>query len=99
MGEMFGSSNVFRAGKYDEIRETVWETKVGDLCLQDEPKSKIEMEAVLRVELTGREYDKIKNGVKYVKTKFKPQWDLKEQGKSTKDWVSVPRRLFIPALQ
>jgi hypothetical protein len=25
-------------------------------------------------------------GVKYVKTKFKPQWDLKEQGKSTKEW-------------
>jgi hypothetical protein len=42
------------------------------------------MEAVLGIELTGREYDKIKNGVKYAKTKFKPQWDLKEQGKSTK---------------
>jgi hypothetical protein len=55
MGEMFGSSNVFSAGKYDEIREIVWETKVGDLCLRDEPKSKNEMEAVLGIELTGRE--------------------------------------------
>jgi hypothetical protein len=75
MGEMFGSSNVFSAGKYDEIRETVWETKVGDLWFGDDPRSKIEIEAVLGIDLTGREYDKIKNGLKYVKTKFKPQWD------------------------
>jgi len=75
MGEMFGSSNVFGAGKYDEIRETVWETKVGDLWFGDDPRSKIEIEAVLGIDLTGREYDKIKNGLKYVKTKFKPQWD------------------------
>ncbi len=61
MGEMFGSSNVFSAAKYDEIRETVWETKVGDLCLRDEPKSKMGMEAVLGIDLTGREYEKIKN--------------------------------------
>jgi hypothetical protein len=76
MGEMFGSNNIFSVVKYDEIRETVWETKIMDLVRRDEPKSKIEMEAVLGIELTGREYDKIKNGVKYVKTNFKPQWDL-----------------------
>jgi hypothetical protein len=92
MGEMYGSGNVFSVGRYDEIRETVWEAKIGDLCVQGEPKSKMEMEAALRVELTGREYDKIKNGVKYVKTKFKPQWDLKDQGKSIKEWISVIKK-------
>jgi hypothetical protein len=88
MGEMFGSGNIFSMGKYDEIRETVWETRIGDLLQGDEPKSKIEMEAVMGIELTGREYGKIKSGVKLVKTKFKPQWDLREQGKSIKVWIA-----------
>ncbi len=85
MGEMFGSSSIFSAVKYDEIREMVWETKVGDLCLRDEPKSKIGMEAVLGIDLTGREYEKIKSGVKYAISKFKPQWDLKNREKVQKN--------------
>jgi hypothetical protein len=40
MGEMFGSGNIFNMGKYDEIRETVWETRIGDLLQRDEPKIK-----------------------------------------------------------
>jgi hypothetical protein len=92
MGEMYGNSSIFNAVKYDEIRETIWETKIGDLCQMDEPKSKIGMEAVLGIELTGREYEKIKSGVKYAKSKFKPQWDLLEQGKSTKDWIARIKR-------
>ncbi len=60
MGEMFESNNVFSVAKYDEIRETVWEIKIMDLVRMDEPKSKIEMEAVLGTVLMGREYDKIK---------------------------------------
>jgi hypothetical protein len=88
MGEVFGSNNVFSLAKYDEIREDIWRIKIMDMVNMDEPKSKIEMEGLLGTTLTRREYDKIKNGINFVKTKFKPQWDLREQGKSTKEWMA-----------
>jgi hypothetical protein len=54
---------------------------VGVFCLEDGIRSKMEVENILDMGITNLEYNKLKGTIKYIRSKFKPIWDMRSKGK------------------
>jgi hypothetical protein len=88
MNEMVGGGNIFAQGRYETIREGIWEIPVGILCLEDGIRDKGEIENILGLPLTNLEYNRLKGTVKYVRNKYKPVWEMMSKGKNINEWLA-----------
>jgi hypothetical protein len=88
MNEMLGGGNVFAQGRYDTIRDQVWDIPVGVFCLEEGIREKTEVQNILGFDITNLEYTRLRGSIKYIRNKYKPVWEMRDRGKSIKDWLA-----------
>jgi hypothetical protein len=84
----WGGGNIFSIVRYKQIREQIREIPVGVFCLEDGIRSKAEVENILDIGITNLEYNKLKGTIKYIRSKFKPIWDMRSKGKNIVEWLA-----------
>jgi len=87
MGIMLGGGNIFGRVRYERIRQHLEEIKVGEVCEEEGIKNKEDINQILGIQLTDVEYGKLRDSIKHLRKKYKPEWELKESGKTIKDWL------------
>ncbi len=92
MGEMFGGRSIFNVERYENIRHLFWNIKIGKLCNEHGIIEKPEVEHMLGVQITGVEYGKLRSGIKFVISKYKPSWELRGLAKPVSGWISPIKR-------
>jgi hypothetical protein len=88
MGEMLGGGNIFSRIRYEGIRDSLWEIPLGVFCLEDGIREKGEVQNIIGFDITNVEYNKLKNSIKYIRNKFKPNWELMGKGKNIAEWLA-----------
>jgi hypothetical protein len=88
MNEMVGGGNVFGHIRYENIREGIWEIPLGVLCTENGTRDKMEIENIMGFGITNLEYNRLKGTIKYVRSKFKPVWEMMSKGKNINDWLA-----------
>ncbi len=82
MGVMLGGGNIFGRVRYERIKDHVRNTTVEDVCTEEGIRSKEQIIALFGVVITDVEYGKLRDSIKYIRNKYKPEWNLRELGKS-----------------
>jgi hypothetical protein len=88
MGEMLGGGNIFAAGRYEQIREQIWDIPVGVYCLEEGIRDKQEVQMIMGINLTNLEYGRLRGSIKFLRGKFKPIWEMRGKGKSIAEWLA-----------
>jgi hypothetical protein len=87
MGEMLGGGNIFAWGRYENIREGIWDIPLGVFCLEEGIREKAEIQRILGIDITTLEYNKLRGSIKFIRSKFKPVWDMRGKGKNIIEWL------------
>jgi len=88
MGEMLGGGNIFGWGRYERIREQIWDIPLGVYCLEEGIRPKEEIQNIMGFEITTLEYNRLRGSVKYVRNKYKAIWDMRSKGKNVSEWLA-----------
>jgi hypothetical protein len=88
MGEMLGGGNIFAQGRYENIREGIWDIPLGVYCLDEGIRDKEEIQGILGLEITTLEYNKLRGSIKYIRSKYKPAWEMRGKGKNILEWLA-----------
>jgi hypothetical protein len=84
-GRKIGENNVFSRRRYNQYRNGIEEITLLELVEVDGIKTRNELSAILGLEMTEVEYGKLRDVIKLLRGKFKPEWGLREKGKSVSD--------------
>jgi hypothetical protein len=96
MGEMIGGGNIFSRIRYEGIRDTLWEIPLGVFfCLEEGIREKGEVQNIIGFDITNVEYNKLKNSIKYIRNKYKPNWELMGKGKNISEWLAPIKKVVI----
>jgi hypothetical protein len=87
MGIMFGGGNIFGLARYENVRHMLLDIKLTQIVEEEGIKSKEQMSAIMGFAITGVEYGKLRDAVKYVRNKYKPNWELRDTGKTIDEWM------------
>jgi hypothetical protein len=88
MNEMVGGGNVFGQGRYELLREGIWDIPLGVFCIEEGVRTKPEVENILGTAVTNLEYNRLKGVIKYIRNKYKPVWDMMGKGKNVNEWLA-----------
>jgi hypothetical protein len=87
MGIILGGGNIFGRVRYERIRQHLGVVTVGEVCEEEGIKNKDDINRILGIQLTDVEYGKLRDCIKHLRKKYKPEWDLKEMGKTIREWL------------
>jgi len=84
-GRKIGENNVLSRRRYNQHKERLEEIKLLDLVEEDGIKPRNEIAGILGLEMTEVEYGKLRDVIKLIRGKFRPEWDMREKGKNVID--------------
>jgi hypothetical protein len=87
MGVMLGGGNIFGRVRYGRIKHLLTKVTVGEVCEEDGIKTKEVINTILGTAITDVEYGKLRDCMKYIRNKYKPEWDMRDKGKNLKEWM------------
>jgi hypothetical protein len=87
MGVMLGGGNIFGRVRYERVKNHLRDVTFGDVCEVEGIKNKEEINGILGIQMTDVEYGKLRDCIKHLRKKFKPEWELRELGKTIREWL------------
>jgi hypothetical protein len=61
---------------------------VGVFCLEEGIREQPEIQNILGFNITYLEYGKLRGRIKYIRTKYKPLWEMRGKGKNITVWLA-----------
>jgi hypothetical protein len=92
VGRIIGKGNIFGIRRYEMLGVVARRITIGMIATQEGIIEKESVSEILGVQITDVEYGKLRDIVKYLKGKFQPVWEMKDNGKSLQAWVSPIKR-------
>jgi hypothetical protein len=92
MGVMLGGGNIFGRVRYERIKDQLRNITVEDVCTDEGIRSKEQIIALFGMVITEVEYGKLRDCIKYIRNKYKPEWSLRGLGKNMRDLLSTVKK-------